>query len=336
MITLSELSVHTYNWQEALSNTISNPAELLDLLQLEHSLLPDAIKANELFTLRVPRDFVAKMEKGNPKDPLLLQVLPLGKEFIESPAYSLDPLNESNQTPYKGVIHKYYGRLLLITTGACAINCRFCFRRHFPYQDNQLNTKQWDNALSYIASNNTIKEVILSGGDPLVSNDKRLARLVEALEHIPHVDTLRIHTRLPLMIPQRITETMLQWFTNSRLKPVMVIHCNHPNEVDLAVEKALLKLHKAGAVLLNQAVLLKGVNDSAKTLTELSQKLFQSSVMPYYLHTLDRVKGAAHFAVEDNTAAQLIREMMKINPGYLVPKLVREVAGTENKQLIPL
>ncbi|MDB2384733.1 EF-P beta-lysylation protein EpmB [Endozoicomonas sp.] len=336
MITRSEPSVHTHSWQQALSNTISSPQELLDLLELEHSLLPDAIKADKLFALRVPRAFVAKMEKGNPRDPLLLQVLPLGQELEKTPGYTLDPLGEASQTPCNGVIHKYHGRLLLITSGACAINCRFCFRRHYPYESNQLGGEQWQNALEYIAADDSIQEVILSGGDPLTSSDKRLANLAQALNNIPHVTTLRIHTRLPLMIPERITDDMFQWFTGGRLKPVMVIHCNHANEIDRSVETALSRLHAAGAVLLNQTVLLKGINDSAHTLTDLSKKLFQSSVMPYYLHVLDRVQGAAHFDIDERAAAQLIRNMMKRSPGYLVPKLVRESPNMPNKQLIKI
>ncbi|WP_263081641.1 EF-P beta-lysylation protein EpmB [Endozoicomonas sp. Mp262] len=323
-------------WQGALSNTVSSPEELLDLLELEHSLLPDAIKADKQFALKIPRAFVSRMEKGNPYDPLLLQVLPLGKELMEVPGYSLDPLGEHAQTPRNGVIHKYHGRLLLITSGACAVNCRFCFRRHFPYEDNQLGGDNWNSALEYIASDHSIKEVILSGGDPLAANDKRLARLVTALSEIPHVETLRIHTRLPLVIPQRITQEMIDWFTGSRLKPVMVIHCNHANEIDHSVETALAKLRQAGVVLLNQTVLLKGINDTTDSLVNLSHKLFQSSVMPYYLHVLDRVQGAAHFDIDEDRAVQLIKAMMIQCPGYLVPKLVREIAGNTSKTPITL
>ena len=331
MITRSTLRVHTYSWQEALSTTITDPKELLNRLELSHSLLPAALKAGQSFPLRVPEAFVNKMEKGNPKDPLLLQVLPLGDELNEVTGYSSDPLGESSQTPCNGVIHKYHGRLLLITSGACAINCRFCFRRHFPYQDNQLSGKQFSQALDYIASEKTIEEVILSGGDPLTSSDKRLNLLATALSDIPHLNTLRIHTRLPLMIPERITKELIKWFTGTRLKPVMVIHCNHANEIDDETAKALSRLKQAGVVLLNQTVLLKGVNDSATTLINLSKRLFQCSVMPYYLHVLDHVQGAAHFDLDAQRATEIIKKMMANSPGYLVPKLVREVAGAANK-----
>ncbi|MDP0561267.1 MAG: EF-P beta-lysylation protein EpmB [Candidatus Endonucleobacter sp. (ex Gigantidas childressi)] len=345
MIPCSKARVHTRNsqeacadqtifieqenthWQEALSNSISTPQELLSLLELEPTLLPETIKADKQFALKVPRPFASRMEKGNPEDPLLLQVLPLGKELSKTKGYSLDPLAENKQIPRNGVIHKYYGRLLLITSGICAINCRFCFRRHFPYGKNQLVGENWNNALSYIASDNTIKEVILSGGDPLAASDKRLGKLVSDLSEISHVKTLRIHTRLPIVIPQRITREMLQWLTGSRLKPVVVIHCNHINEIDLSVEAALSKLQQAGVILLNQTVLLKGINDSSEALIALNQKLFHSSVLPYYLHLLDPVQGAAHFDVNDTIAKRLIKTIMAKSPGYLVPRLVREIAG---------
>lgn len=315
------------HWQKALSNSISSPRELLSLLELDPSLLPEAIKADKQFSLKVPKAFASRMEKGNPKDPLLLQVLPLGKELLETKGYSLDPLAENKQTPQNGVIHKYYGRLLLITSGVCAINCRFCFRRHFPYGDNQLVGESWSNALSYISSDSTIKEVILSGGDPLAASDKRLENLVSALSEISHVETLRIHTRLPIVIPQRITKEMLRWLTSSRLKPVVVIHCNHVNEIDSSVEAALTRLQQAGVILLNQTVLLKGINDSSEALIELNQKLFHSSVLPYYLHLLDPVQGAAHFDVDDAIAKRLIKTIMAKCPGYLVPRLVRETTN---------
>ena len=342
MITRSALRVHTINtaepvsWQQALANVVTCPKELLDLLGLDHGLLPDALKADSLFSLRVPRAFVHKIEWGNPSDPLLLQVLPLGQELLNTEGYSLDPLSETTQNPCNGVIHKYHGRLLLITSGTCAINCRFCFRRHFPYGNNQLSGEDWDNALRYIASDTSIKEVILSGGDPLAANDKRLKKLAHALSAIPHVETLRIHTRLPLVIPERITNEMTDWFTGTRLKPVMVIHCNHANEIDDSVRAALSKLQRAGVMLLNQTVLLKGINDSVEALVSLSQALFQSSVLPYYLHVLDKVQGAAHFDVDETVASQLINDIQKQCPGYLVPKLVREIAGEPNKTPISL
>ncbi|WP_330927373.1 EF-P beta-lysylation protein EpmB [Candidatus Sororendozoicomonas aggregata] len=342
MITRSTPTVHTINatepesWQQKLSTAVNCPEQLLDMLGLDRALLPDAVKAGRLFSLRVPRGFVAKMERGNPNDPLLLQVLPLGQELLDTQGYSFDPLNEIAQNPCNGVIHKYPGRLLLITSGACAINCRFCFRRHFPYGDNQLSGEDWDNALRYIVADTSIKEVILSGGDPLATSDKRLKKLAVALSDIPHVETLRIHTRLPLVIPERITDEMIHWFTGTRLKPVMVIHCNHANEIDGAVQNALNQLQQARVMLLNQTVLLKGINDSVDVLVDLSQALFQSSVLPYYLHVLDKVQGAAHFDVDEQTAACLVNAMQKQCPGYLVPKLVREIAGKPGKTPVTL
>ena len=338
MITRSALSVHTIehfsSWQDELANTISSPEQLLSLLGLDNSLLPDALRASQTFSLRVPHSFVRRMERGNPDDPLLRQVLPLGKECLEVDGYSFDPLAEQSQKPCDGVIHKYKGRLLLVVSSACAVNCRFCFRRHFPYQDNQLSNESWQDAVNYIAADNTIHEVILSGGDPLAANDRRLAKIAAALNDIKHVQTLRIHTRLPIMIPERITEDMLGWFAGQRLKPVMVIHCNHPNEIDDDVRSSLKKLQQAGVTLLNQTVILKSVNDDANTLVELSNTLFQAGVLPYYLHLLDKVQGAAHFDVSESTAIQLIEEMKAKCSGYLIPRLVREVPGEPGKTWI--
>ena len=338
MITRSALSVHTIehfsSWQDELANTISSPEQLLSLLGLDYSLLPDALRASQTFSLRVPHSFVRRMERGNPNDPLLRQVLPLSQECQEVDGYTLDPLAEHSQNPCDGVIHKYKGRLLLVVSGACAVNCRFCFRRHFPYQDNQLNNEVWQKAIDYIAADNSIHEVILSGGDPLVANDRRLTKMTAALNDIEHVKTLRIHTRLPVMIPERITDNMLDWFAGQRLKPVMVIHCNHPNEIDSNVRASLQKLQQAGVTLLSQSVLLKGINDDVNTLAELSNKLFQAGVLPYYLHLLDRVQGAAHFDVPESKATQLIAELKAKCSGYLIPRLVREVPGESSKTWI--
>lgn len=338
MITRSELRVHTISdfnsWQEQLSHAITSPEQLLSLLGLDSNLLPDALRANQEFSLRVPHSFVARMERGNPDDPLLRQILPLGKECQPSEGYSLDPLAEQSQSPCEGVIHKYKGRLLLIPSSACAINCRFCFRRHFPYGDNQLGGEKWQQSIDYIAADSSIKEVILSGGDPLATNDKRLKKMMDALSTIDHVETLRIHTRFPIIIPERITDELLGWIAGSRLKPVMVIHCNHPREINESVNDALAKLHKAGVVLLNQSVLLRGVNDNAGTLVDLSQALFHAGVLPYYLHLLDSVHGTAHFNVPETEALQLMDEFMALCPGYLVPRLVREVPGEPCKTRI--
>ena len=253
------------------------------------------------------------------------------QECEDVKGYVTDPLAEQSQNPVNGVIHKYNGRLLLVVSGTCAVNCRFCFRRHFPYGDNQLGGDNLQKAIDYIASDTSIREVILSGGDPLAANDRRLQKLALALNEIEHLETLRIHTRLPIMIPQRINSDMLKWFTGQRLKPVMVIHCNHPQEIDESVVKALDRLRSAGVILLNQTVLLRGINDATDILVKLSNTLFQAGVLPYYLHLLDPVQGAAHFDVSEETGKTLIEGILKQCPGYLVPRLVREIPGHTSK-----
>ena len=338
MITRSELGVHTISnfisWQEQLAQAITSPEQLLNLLELDNRLLPDALRASSDFVLRVPHSYIARMERGNPDDPLLKQILPVRQECEEVAGYGLDPLAEQSQNPCNGVIHKYDGRLLLVTSSACAVNCRFCFRRHYPYSNNQLAGDNWQKALDYIASDSSIHEVILSGGDPLAANDKRLRALTEALNSIDHVKTLRIHSRFPIIIPARITDEMIHWFAGQRLKPVMVVHCNHANEIDTSVISAMNKLRKAGVTLLNQSVLLKDINDSPTALTDLSHALFDAGILPYYLHVLDPVQGAAHFDVPDETAKELIQEMAAQCSGYLVPKLVREIPGKPGKTRI--
>ncbi|WP_257288024.1 EF-P beta-lysylation protein EpmB [Endozoicomonas sp. SESOKO2] len=324
------------NWKKVLGDSVTDPEVLLNMLNLPHTLLPGAIKGDKSFSMRIPRPYIDRMKRGDQYDPLLRQVLPLGEECVEVSGFSFDPLAEQSRNPTQGIIHKYQGRLLLIVSGACAVNCRFCFRRHFPYGDNQLGGDSWMRAVEYIRSQNSIHEVILSGGDPLASSDSRLARIVEELSDIPHLKTLRIHTRLPIVIPQRVTREMLHWFCGGRLKPVMVIHCNHANEIDEPVEQSLQKLRQAGAILLNQTVLLKGINDDSESLADLSHTLFNAGVLPYYLHLLDRVQGAAHFDVTEESAKILIHELMQKCPGYLVPRLVREIAGEASKTPIPI
>ncbi len=319
------------HWQTALSTAITDPKELLELLHLDLALLPAAQQAAKLFPLRVPRGFVARMQKRDVSDPLLRQVLPLHLEFDEIEGYEKDPLQENKVNPLPGLLHKFQGRVLLTVTGACAINCRYCFRREFPYQQNNPGTAGWEKVLAYIAADSAISEVILSGGDPLVAGDTFLAKLVEKLAAIAHVKILRIHSRLPIVLPERMTVEFLEWFTATRLQPVLVVHCNHPNEVDDNVLAALQKMRQQGVTLLNQAVLLKGVNDSVAILTQLSQKLFSAGVLPYYLHLLDKTRGTAHFDIDEASAGKLLAGMMAQLPGYLVPKLVREVPGAASK-----
>jgi len=325
------------NWQKLLAEAIRDPAELLQWLELPDSLLPSARRAAQLFPLRVPLGYLERIEKGNPHDPLLLQVLPLQAELNESePAASHDPVGDSAASPVPGLIHKYQGRVLLISTGACAIHCRYCFRRHFPYGENSASPSNHSQIIDYINNNLDIEEIILSGGDPLSLTTERLRNLTEQLTALPHIKRLRIHTRLPVVLPQRIDNPFLDWLSSHSMKTITVIHCNHPHELGQDTREALLKLSQTGTTLLNQAVLLRGVNDSTETLRRLSEELFASGVMPYYLHQLDRVTGACHFAVPDARAQHLLESLNNSLPGYLVPKLVREIEGAPAKQGLPI
>ncbi|MEX0730238.1 MAG: EF-P beta-lysylation protein EpmB [Aquisalimonadaceae bacterium] len=318
-------------WQQAYAQAITSPADLLDALDLPRALLPGAVDGHGLFPVRVPRGFLSRMERGNPHDPLLRQVLPLDAESATVEGFIDDPVGDLAAMPVPGVLHKYQGRVLLIATGACAVNCRYCFRRHFPYADAGAAGRHWDAAVNYIAANSSIREVILSGGDPLVLADQKLAALVHRLAAIPHLRRLRIHSRLPVVLPERISDDLLAWFTASRLAPVLVLHANHPAELDQTVQAACAKLKAAGITLLNQAVLLRGVNDNAAVLSRLSERLFECGVLPYYLHVLDPVRGASHFEVGDEIARQLMETLTRTLPGYLVPKLVREEPGVAAK-----
>lgn len=318
------------HWQNELAQCFKDPHELLRYLELPEADFVEHIKARKLFPMMVPRSFAQRIEKGNPYDPLLLQVLPDRQEFDLLEGYITDPLDEQN-TALAGLLHKYKSRVLLMVRGGCAVNCRYCFRRHFPYADNALNKQNWPLVCEYLLSDNNINEVILSGGDPLMADDDHLAWLVSEIEKIGHISRLRIHTRLPVVIPNRITEKLLELLSKLRLKSIMVLHINHANEIDLELSQACQRIAASGVVLLNQSVLLKGINDNAESLTELSEKLFSASVLPYYLHLLDKVAGAAHFDTSESKAKALINELNQQLPGYLVPKLVREIAGEKSK-----
>jgi L-lysine 2,3-aminomutase len=325
------------SWQAQLREVVTDPAELLGLLQLTPADLGLARQACESFPLRVPRAFVSRMRPGDPADPLLRQVLASAEELLVTPGYSEDPLAETGEANARpGIIHKYQGRALLLVTGSCAVNCRYCFRRHFPYEENRNSREQWREALTYIAQDQSITEVILSGGDPLVAADRFLLELCEEIAGIAHVETLRIHTRLPIVLPARVTAGLRKAIASTRLRLVVVVHCNHPNEIDTEVANAMVDLRGWGATLLNQAVLLAGVNDSVQTQVELSEALHHAGVLPYYLHLLDPVQGAQHFDVEETVGIQIVRDMTAQLPGYLVPKLVREVPGEAAKSGIPL
>lgn len=329
-------AVEPARWQKILADSLTDPQELLTRLNLGLELLPAALAAGQTFRLRVPLPFVELMQKGNPHDPLLRQVLPLGDELEAHSGFVSDPLGEQHSNPQPGIVHKYRGRLLLIISGGCAVNCRYCFRREFPYDDNTLSTSEWQQALDYIRRDNSIHEVIYSGGDPLAASDKRLAWLTREIADISHVRRLRVHTRLPLVLPQRITEELIQAITGSRLPVTMVLHCNHANELGAAQRAAIGRLRRAGITLLNQAVLLRGVNDNLTDLQSLCENLGDTGVLPYYLHMLDRVRGAQHFLVDDASARQLLGQLLTSLPGYLVPRLVREIAGQPAKTPIPV
>lgn len=264
----------------------------------------------------------------------LLQVLPRSQEQIQVPGFTADPLAELNSNPREGLVHKYHDRVLLIASGGCAINCRYCFRRHFPYQQNRIGPEQWRQVLDYVSVHEELREVIFSGGDPLVTPDSRLAQMIEDLSAIPHLRRIRIHSRLPVVIPERVTRALVEALTTSRLQPVMVLHCNHARELDEGVHAAIRRLRRGGVTVLSQAVLLRGINDNLDAQQELCESLFSSGALPYYLFVLDPVSGSAHFDVPDAEAQRLVGELQTRLPGYLVPRLARELPGEPSKTLL--
>jgi len=334
MITASphaRLSPAATGWRELWRDAITDPAELLQAVGLgdRHDLLP-ADDAG--FALRVPRGFVARMRPRDPADPLLLQVLPQAAEHDHVAGYAIDAVGDMAAKAGHGLLHKYDGRALLIASGSCAINCRYCFRRHFPYGEEIAAAAQWRDALAHLRNDPSIRELILSGGDPLALATHKLRELAEGLADLPQVIRLRIHSRLPVVLPERIDDEFITWLAALPLQKVMVLHANHANEIDAGVDAACARLRDAGVTVLNQSVLLRGVNDDADALTTLSERLFAAGVLPYYLHQLDRVQGAAHFEVDDARALALVEALRARLPGYLVPKLVREVAGDTGKR----
>jgi EF-P beta-lysylation protein EpmB len=318
-------------WQQLWREAISDPRVLLESLGLGHRTAELLAGADSGFELRVPHGFVARMRHGDADDPLLLQVLPGAAELLDSPGYTLDAVGDLDARAAPGVLHKYQGRALLVATGACAIHCRYCFRRHFPYAEHAAANARWRPALDHLAADGSISEVILSGGDPLALATHRLAELGEGLQRIPHIRRLRIHTRLPIVLPERVDSEWLDWLAALPLQKVVVVHANHANEIDESVIAACRSMRAAGATLLNQSVLLRRINDSADALAALSERLFDAQVLPYYLHLLDRVQGTAHFEVSAERAVDLIGRLRAQVPGYLVPELVREVAGAASK-----
>jgi len=319
-------------WQQLWRDAVRDPRELLGMLGLDAAGLGISDEAAAQFPLRVPHGFVARMRHGDPHDPLLRQVLPLDAEMRPMPGFTLDAVGDAAAKAGHGVIQKYRGRALLIATGSCAIHCRYCFRRHFPYAEETAAAAGWREAVEAVGNDASIDEVILSGGDPWSLATPKLAELTDALATVPHLKRLRVHTRLPVVLPERVDDALVGWLAALPWPVTVVLHANHANEFDASVDAALARLRGAGALLLNQAVLLRGVNDSVEALASLSERGHAAGVLPYYLHQLDRVQGAAHFEVPDEIALTLHRELAARLSGYLVPKLVREVAGDPGKR----
>ena len=319
------------SWSQHLSQALTSLPELIEHLGLPKNLAQQGMEAHQNFKLLVPRPYLSRIEYGNAHDPLLLQVLPSLAEMQKVAGYTKDPLEEADHNPQKAIVHKYKRRLLVITTGTCAVNCRYCFRRHFPYADNQLAQAEWQSVIDYLKDHPEINEVILSGGDPLMMKDSLLADKVRKLEALPQIKRLRIHSRLPVVIPNRVCEEMLEWIKASRLDIVMVWHINHANEMDEELANAAYKLKSAGVTLLNQGVLLKGVNDSVEAQVNLSEAVFSAGILPYYMFTLDPVEGAAHFDIAIEEAQELMGKVAAELPGYLVPRLAKEIPGKPGK-----
>ncbi len=343
---MDESPAGSVSWSVSLRQAIRSARELYEILELPHPSGPETENARvaaavEDFPVFAPREYTARMRKGDPDDPLLRQVLPLPEESDRVDGFGTDPVGDlaavqGSSEPGAGtVLKKYPGRALLVVTGACAVHCRYCFRRHFPYERTAGGLHRWSGAVECIATDSSIEEVILSGGDPLTLRDHSLRELVEQLAKIPHLRRLRIHSRLPIMIPSRINDALLHWMTGTRLQPVFVLHANHPNELTgNDVVGAVERLTSAGVPMLNQSVLLRGVNDSVEALELLSRRLVSLRVMPYYLHHLDRVAGAAHFQVPVATGRRLVQQLRARVSGYMVPRYVVEVAGRESKSVL--
>lgn len=324
-------SVKSEDWKEILSDLLTDPKELLNILRLDISKKPPSLSALTQFPLKVPRPFVDAMERENWSDPLLLQIWPSKEEEMTPSSFSKDPLQEYKFNPVAGLLHKYQARVLLTAAPHCAVHCRYCFRRHFDYLSNTPSRKDWGHTLDYIKNDQTIKEVILSGGDPLGISDRQLLWLIRELESIDHLDILRIHSRIPIVLPQRITPELITILDQTRFDVVMVVHCNHSQEISENVKNALMTIQRSSVTLLNQSVILAGINDDTKILKELSHTLFSHGALPYYIHLPDKVAGTAHFSVKTDKAIQIIDSLKKELPGYLVPSLVQEKPGESSK-----
>jgi EF-P beta-lysylation protein EpmB len=326
--------VRSSSWQRELACAIRDPDVLIDTLGLPDDLRPAARMSAKLFPLLVPPSFLRRMRRGDPADPLLLQVLPLGAEANVVAGFPADALDEQNAHAAPGLLQKYDGRALLIAAGACAVHCRYCFRRSFPYGQEPRRMKDWEPAFEWLRQETSVREIILSGGDPLMLVDARLSEMVRRLDAIEHLDRLRIHTRLPIVVPRRVTRPLVKLLRSVRMTPVVVVHANHPAELVGDCARALRRLVRSGLTVLNQAVLLRGINDSVEALGGLSERLINLGVIPYYLHQLDRVAGTAHFEVSEERGVELIDELRRRLPGYAVPQYVREIPGQPHK--VPL
>lgn len=324
-----------HSWHDSLSASLRDPAALLRRLELPETLLPSAIAAAGSFSVMAPESYLNRMRPGDITDPLLRQVLPLSDELQNRPGFVADAVGDRDSRIAPGLLKKYQGRALLVLTGACAVHCRYCFRRHYAYSDEPKRLADWEPALTAIESDDSIQEILLSGGDPLMVPDRRLSEFVSRLQQIPHVKRLRIHSRLPVVLPDRVTSSLLDLLTSTRLTPIMVVHANHPNEVVDDCADAFRMLVRSGITTLNQAVLLKGINDDIDVLQQLCERLINVGVIPYYLHQLDRVEGAAHFEVAESVGVRLIDELRRRLPGYAVPEYVREEAGYPFKRPLP-
>lgn len=321
-------------WSRSLAEAVRDPDELIALLNLPAELLDAARQLAQGFPLLVPRSYLARMNSGDPCDPLLQQVLPVAAENLAPPGFVVDAVSDANSRKAPGLLHKYSGRALLIATGTCAIHCRYCFRRHYPYGQEPRRLDDWQPALDAIASDSSLQEIILSGGDPLLLTDARLETLIARLDAVPHLKRLRIHTRLPIVLPDRVTTRLIDMLRDARMTAIVVVHANHPRELQADCGVALRTLVRSGLTVLNQSVLLRGINDNADVLTQLSEQLTNLGVIPYYLHQLDRVLGTAHFEVSIEEGRRLMTELRRRLPGYAVPQYVFEEAGAESK--IPL
>ena len=325
------LSSERPSWQHSLSRAIRDPADLLRRLGLPVDFGGLNLAAARGFPILVPLSFANRMRHSDPCDPLLRQVLPIADELLTIPGFVIDPVGDTGSRAVPGLLQKYRGRALMIATGVCAVHCRYCFRRHYPYATEPRRLEDWEPAFELLQADESIHEVLLSGGDPLMLGDVRLGELFERLANIPHLRRIRVHTRLPIVLPDRITPALIDVFTRTRLTPILVVHANHPNEIVDDCEQALRNLVRSGITTLNQTVLLRGINDNFEALTELSERLIDVGVIPYYLHQLDQVQGAAHFEVAESKGLELIAELRKRLPGYAVPQYVREVAGALHK-----